>query len=443
MPKFRTFRTLTFTFITLSAAGSLAAQALRPPPPGVKDPGVRTGAPGAGSALPGLTSSEQAFFTEASGTFNEVDDVKHGLGPTFNLDSCSGCHAYPAVGGSSPAVNPQPAVAVKNGATNHVPPFITANGPIREVRFKFNPGTTVRDGGVHGLFTIAGRADAPGCTAAQPDFAAGQAANNLTFRIPTPTFGLGLIEAIPDSTILANMNANQALKQRLHITGHPNHSGNDGTIARFGWKAQNKSLLLFAGEAYNAEMGVTNELFPNERDNTPGCQFNGTPEDSTHTTEATPTGAQSDIVQFGIFMRYLNEPAPAAMDASATRGMGFFASVGCAACHTPSMMTGKASSAALNQRPVHLYSDLLVHRMGQGLADNIIQGDAGADEFRTAPLWGVGQRIFFLHDGRSRDLLETIHLHRGADSEASAVIDAFDQLAAQAQQDVLNFLRSL
>src|SRR5262249_47007925 len=158
-----------------------------------------------------LSSQQNKIFTDALDIFQEVDSVtgtiagtEAGLGPRFNLDSCSGCHAQPAIGGSSPATNPQVAMATKAGATNTVPEFITSTGPIREARFKFaNPPTnTIRDGGVHALFTITGRTDAVGCTIAQPDFATAAAQNNLIFRIPTPTFGAGLIEGIPDFTIL-------------------------------------------------------------------------------------------------------------------------------------------------------------------------------------------------------------------------------------------------
>src|SRR5262249_20191555 len=150
------------------------------------------------------------------------------------------------------------------------------------------------------LFTITGRTDAPGCTLAQPDFAGAVASNNVIFRIPTPTFGLGLIEQIPDGAILANANANAAQKRALGIrgrpnivlsgstvSGQPNRNGNDGTIARFGWKAQNKSLVLFSGEAYNVEMGITNELFQTERDETPSCQFATVPNDVTNTESQT------------------------------------------------------------------------------------------------------------------------------------------------------------
>jgi len=92
---------------------------------------------------------------------------------------------------------------------------------------------------------------------------------------------------------------------------------------------------------------------------------------------------------------------------------------------------------------VNLFSDLLVHHMGRGLADGITQGGAGPDEFRTAPLWGVGQRVFFLHDGRTNNLVEAIEAHKSKDSEAIKVIDRFDRLKAREKQDLINFLRSL
>ena len=125
--------------------------------------------------------------------------------------------------------------------------------------------------------------------------------------------------------------------------------------------------------------------------------------------------------------------------------------MGCAFCHTPSLSTGKAiasgsatrPSVALSNQPVHLFSDLLVHHMGQGLADGITQGGAGPDEFRTAPLWGVGQRVFFLHDGRTTDLVDAIRDHKSRGSEANRVIDRFNKLSTQEQQQIIDFLRSL
>ena len=237
-----------------------------------------------------------------------------GLGPTFNLDSCSGCHSQPAIGGTSPATNPQVAVATLMGAKNVVPSFITANGPIREARFVRNRDGSP-DGGVHGLFVITGRSDAPGCNIAQPNFAAELARNNVVFRIPTPLFGLGLVENISDGALEASLAANAQQKRALGISGRFNRNGNDGNIARFGWKAQNKSLLLFSGEAYNVEMGITNELFQNERDSDPACQFKVTPNDSTpmvsENTASPSASFQNDIDLFAAFMRFSAPPTPA------------------------------------------------------------------------------------------------------------------------------------
>jgi len=422
-----------------------------------------------------LGTDETAFFQDGLARFAQIESVtggqNSGLGPRFNSHSCLSCHSHPNVGGTSPATNPLIPIATLQGAKNTVPWFITQKGPVREARFKLNPDGT-NDGGVHDLFVVTGRSDAPGCNIAQPDFlpagdaVTGQHGNpNVVFRIPTPMFGAGLIESIPDSAILANMEADAKLKKPMGITGHPNahlsgnvnRSANDGTITRFGWKAQNKSLLLFAGEAYNVEMGVTNQLFPQERDETPGCVFNPTPEDTLNFTTtpkpsaSTNTAVVSDIEAFADFTRMLAPPTPAPDTPSTVRGRADFASVGCAFCHTPSLTTGKAiasgsaksPSAALSHQTAHLWSDLLVHHMGADLADGITQGAAGPDEFRTAPLWGVGQRIFFLHDGRTTDLIKAIEAHSGRGSEANQVIERFNKLSNEQRQDIINFLRAL
>jgi CxxC motif-containing protein (DUF1111 family) len=426
------------------------------------DPGVRGGTPAVGGPLPGLTVEEGKAFKSGLDIFNEVDSVSgtipgakgKGLGPRFNLDSCGACHAHPATGGGSPVSNPQVAAASRAGATNTIPDFITLSGPVRVARFKFvdPPANTIRDGGVHPLFTITGRTDAVGCNIAQPDFAGAAANNNLIFRIPTPTYGAGLIETVLDSTIIANKNANAAAKLALGISGHENREGNAGTITRFGWKAQNKSLMIFSGEAYNVEQGVTNELFQNERDETPGCLFNGTPEDRTNL--GPPSKMPSDILHMVNFMRFSAPPMPVTSYVSPTvgkvtadsinNGQALFSSstVGCALCHTPSLQTGPSSSAALHKQSVNLLSDLLVHHMGSGLSDDVIQGNVAPDEFRTAPLWGTGQRIFFLHDGRTADLLVAIQEHSSSGSEANASVAAFNALTPAQRQDILNFLRS-
>jgi len=412
------------------------------------DPGVRGGAAGAGGAIPGLTVKEGKFFASGQDAFAEVASVlgtipgtEEGLGPRFNLDSCAGCHKFPGVGGSSPATNPQITVA----PTSQVAPLqalniINLNGPVREVRF-------ATDGGVHDLFTIMGRSDTPvGCNISQPDFTSHAA--DLRFRIPTPTFGAGLIEAIPDSAIAA---LESAVKP-FGITGHANRSGNDGTITRFGWKAQNKSLVIFSGEAYNVEQGITNDLFPDERgengiQDSLACRMVPAGQDHTNYELTQPQKVPGDAISFANFMRFLAPPTPVtsftgASAASITNGKALFDSVGCTACHTPSLPTGNHDTAALANKTANLYSDLLVHNMGT-LGDGISQGNANGNEFRTAPLWGVGQRYFFLHDGRTGDLVAAIAAHSSSGSEANTVIGNFDGLSASDKQDILNFLRSL
>jgi len=432
------------------------------------DPGVRSGAANAGAPLSGLSASELAYFLDGSSRFTAIDSVSgtisgetdSGLGPAYNSNSCASCHSQPATGGTSPSNNPQIAAANVDGATNTIPDFITATGPVREPRFPFRLNSNgslsqTPDGGVHDAFTIAGRSDASGCNMAQPNFAQMEKLGNLIFRIPTPIFGAGLIENIPEAALYANMAAQPALKQALGISGHPNISGNDGSITRFGWKAQNKSVEIFAGEAYNVELGVTNELFPDERMLPPAsCLYNPTPED---TTNFPASGAEilSDVVAFSNFMRLSAPPTPSTQGISGDPsprsiedGESLFTQIHCNLCHTPSLETGSSAFAAgLSNQNVALFSDLLVHHMGSGLADNVSQGAAGPDEFRSAPLWGLGQRIFFLHDGRATPanggLLTAIQAHAGAGSEANRVIHLFERLDNQQQQDLLNFLRSL
>ncbi len=418
------------------------------------DPGVRGGPAGAGSPVAGLTTNQLTFFSAGLADFEEVDSVSgaipntgRGLGPRFNAEGCAQCHAQPSTGGTSPVVNPQVAVATDQGAANQLPSFITINGPVREARFPRTFSGQV-DGGVHALFTISGRTDAGGCSLQQDNFARAAQLGDLIFRIPTPVFGDGLIEAITDSTIVANLNSNQQAKHNLGIAGRTNNSGNDGTITRFGWKAQNKSLAIFSGEAYNVEVGVTNEMFNTERDQTAGCQFNATPEDATNFDEDGVSMA-SDVQTFTMFMRFLDQPQPGQGSPSTQHGSQLFASIGCNLCHTPALTTGQSSVAGLSNMQANLYSDLLIHHMGPSLADNVSQGAAGGDEFRTAPLWGLGQRIFFLHDGRTNDLVQTIQAHSSSgnrtypSSEANGVVSKYNHLSASDQQDLLNFLRSL
>jgi CxxC motif-containing protein (DUF1111 family) len=488
------------------AFASLALLSLVAAAPGVAqtDPGVRTGAingqAGATATNPlPLTSVTNdtptgisKFFQNGLTRFQEAESVSgganNGLGPRFNFNSCSGCHSQPTIGGSSPPSNPEFTATLSVGglppiaspSTNSVPSFLTANGPTREARFPFffnSSGTGVNtnspNGGVEDLYTVSGRADAGLCSLQQPSFAFAQSVNDVIFRIPTPVFGAGLLENLDDSTLLANQ-SNQS-GNGLGISGSFNHNGNDGTITRFGWKAQNKSLELFAGEAYNVEMGITNEIFPQERPlpgedmPAPGLQpaglppnclnlsGKGYPEDATNFAASVPDpdtfieNAQipSDVVAFSMFMRLLAPPVPSTTvpggATSISQGKSLFSAIGCAICHTPSLGNTQASNvtASLSGTSVSPYSDLEIHHMGTGLNDNVSQGGAGGDQFRTAPLWGLGQRLFFLHDGRTSNLLTAITAHASSGSEATAVVENFESLSTGNQQAILNFLRSL
>jgi CxxC motif-containing protein (DUF1111 family) len=462
-----------FTTAVVFLAGMTEAQT---------DPGVQSGNRGTGAALSSVLANDNAgiltFFNDGLSRFQEIETVSgganNGLGPRFNSNSCSSCHAQPAIGGSGPASNPQ-AQFISSGVApkDTMPYFVTSTGPTVEARFPFyfnkngSANTSAPNGGVEDLFTVTGRSDAGACSLTQPSFSSAQAANNIIFRIPTPVFGAGLVENLDDSTLLSNMAKN--INNRLGISGAFNHNGNDGTISRFGWKAQNKSLHIFTGEAYNVEMGITNLLFPQERPlpgedgggasgltGLPSTCLNlsagGYPEDINNPGQS-DSSMLDDVSAFANFMRGLAPPPTGSVvlngatvaSSSISNGASLFSSIGCATCHNPSpgstqqsKITGSLSSAA-----VSAYSDFEIHHMGSLLTDNVAQGGAGGDQFRTAPLWGLGQRIFLLHDGRTTSLVTAIQDHNSRGSEASTVEGNFANLKTSQQQDLLNFLRSL
>jgi CxxC motif-containing protein (DUF1111 family) len=443
------------------------------------DPGPRGGTPDAGGPLPSVAANNPFtildFFLRGEDAFTELNSVKgtivgapdEGLGPRFNALGCVRCHSHPAVGGTSPATNPQIADGKAHGATNTIPSFITVNGPVREARFVFftdaagNPIPSQPNGQVMPLFTIAGRTDAGSCTTAfiqQPNFANAVAKNNVRFRIPTPVFGAGLIENIDDSKLQTVLVTHYT---GPHYVGGSFNRGPDGTIARFGWKASVKSLELFAGAAYNIEQGVSNELFPQERpspeenrDQGPGlaqqCRLNPTPEDHTN-FDVPAVDTPSDTVMFAMFMRLLKAPEQNAGNPGTnpnfnrvSNGQILFSEIGCNSCHRESFTTEPSSiTADLSSKGVRLFSDLEIHHMGTGLADNIQEGNAGGDQFRTAPLWGLGKRLFFLHDGRTSNLITAIAAHQSTGSDANPIILNWNALSASDKQDVLYFLRSL
>ncbi|HUI43864.1 MAG TPA: di-heme oxidoredictase family protein [Terriglobia bacterium] len=479
----RTSWAATLTFLVIlpfaMAAGVQAQTA--------KDPGLQTANRGTGKFIKGLTTTQQQMEQPASQFIAEVNRVaggnsvkRVGLGARFDSNGCAACHAQPAIGGSSLAPtteggvgNPLFGVYQLMGAENVMPFFETANGPTLVARFPYKPDLVTPDGHVKGLFVITGRSDAGTCNIQQPDFDTAYAENNLIFRNTTPFFGGGLIEIIQDSDIIANMMSNLAAKMMLGISGHPNYNADDGSINRFGWKAQKRSLILFSGEAYNVEVGISNEFFPNKTDETPGCTPpfpegppngngpHGVPDDRTDWASLPAEGylMPGDPERFGVFGRFMAPPAPGTcpggVQSSCMNGQTQFNNVGCVLCHTTSFTTPPSSVAALGNQKANLFSDLLVHHMGPCDADNVSQGQAGGDEFRTTPLWGAGQRAFFMHDGRTSDIVQAVEDHycvgnlQYGPSEANAVIgltdppSGFNGLSAKDQQDLINFLRSL
>ena len=418
------------------------------------DPGVRGGALGAGQFFSGLSTNQLTIANNAKKSFGQIVSVqqanKNGLGPRFNSNQCSNCHAQPAVGGSTGPNNGLFQVYDTDGATNYMPFFESFTGAVINARFpKQLTNLSVPDNQVHQVFTITGRFDAGSCDIPQPDFTVASSDNDLSFRAILPIFGDGLVEMINDRDIVNNRAAQCAQEATTGICGTPNRSS-DGGISRFGWKAQNRSVLNFSAEAYNVELGVTDEDFPNELDETAGCVINALPEDhSDFNGTQTAENFSGDPDRFALFARFLAPPVPGPSNASTLNGQAQFSSIGCVLCHSQSFTTPATAISALSHVKATLFSDLLLHHMGPCLADGITQGQAGGDMFRTPPLWGAGQRVFFLHDGRTSDIVQAVEDHfcngdgsYGA-SEANTVVNRFNSLSAKNQQDIINFLRSL
>jgi CxxC motif-containing protein (DUF1111 family) len=265
-------------------------------------------------------------------------------------------------------------------------------------------------------------------------------ANVVARRITTPLFGLGLIEAIPDATIMANVKVTSVDGVKGRAAVITDVTTNTQRVGRFGWKAQQATLLAFAGDAYLNEMGVTNRFFPTE--NAPnGNQALLAALDTVNDPEdkVDPATGRSDIDRAADYMRLLAPPPAAPQSPTAKVGAALFQQTGCAVCHVPTMTTGTSNIAALSLKPVNLYSDLLLHDMGL-LADGIAQAGAGTREMKTAPLWGLRSRKHYLHDGRAMTLDDAIRDH---DGEGAVAKTRFTQLNPTQKQQLFDFLNSL
>lgn len=413
--KSSTRRSLVLSTITLMGVSVLVAQAI--PQAGKararrmihhhEGPAPRAGGR-LGDPLPDLTQEQLTAFLNGLGEFENIETPEGGLGPIFNNTSCANCHTTPAIGGASAAT-------------------VTRFG--RNDKGVFDP--LAAEGGS----LLQSRAIDPAALEKIP-----ADATIVVQRMTTPLFGAGLIEAIPDKDI-------QALAQRKKADGVIGRAAliqdvttGDMRVGRFGWKAQQATLLAFAADAYVNEMGITSRFFPTE--NAPNgdqallAQFDKTqdPED-----EIDPATGKSDIDKAADFMRFLAPPPPPHVSSEVQAGYNIFLRLGCAECHVPTLMTGPNKVRALDRKPVTLFSDLLLHDMGS-LNDGIAQADALPTEMKTAPLWGLRHRAPYLHDGRAPTLPIAIDDH---DGEAAVARDRFNKLGSGQQKQLVDFLNSL
>ncbi len=361
-----------------------------------------------GQPLAGLTAAELAAFNEGGVEFRNVETVAGGLGPIFNDVSCVACHDAGGTGGASRRT-------------------VTRFG--RTVNGVFDP--LERQGGS----LLQERSINPGIREVVP-----REANTVARRVTTPLFGAGLIEAIPDSTIVLGALGQKPAGIAGKVSVVRDVVSGINRIGRFGWKAQAATLLAFSGDAYLNEMGITNRFFPTENapngNAAPLARFDRVAdvEDGID-----PLDGKADIDRAADFMRLLAPPPRGPATASSVAGEAIFARLDCAVCHTPSMRTGRNAIAALSGKTVGLYSDLLIHDMG-ALGDGIAQGTAGARDMRTAPLWGLRSRPTWLHDGRANTIDQAVRGHAG---EAQSSRDRYGALSAVERQQLLDFLNTL
>jgi CxxC motif-containing protein (DUF1111 family) len=409
--------TSVLTSLAVMASATVAATN-PPPPPAAKRPKIRPPAsvikpalgttPRFGDPLPGADASSITAFNAGRDEFMSIETPEGGLGPIFNDHSCAACHFAAAPG----------------GASNHQ---VTRFGRLSDGKFDALASL--------GGSLLQARAIDPSLLERIP-----KEANVVARRVTTPLFGAGLIEAIPDETILLNAQRSKPDGVTGHASMITDVVSGKMRVGRFGWKAQQATLLAFSGDAYLNEMGVTNRFFPTE--NAP----NGNTallarfiRSSDIEDKVDPATGKSDIDRAADFMRLLAPPQPLRQTANAIAGSKLFDQIKCTACHVPVMYTGTQSFEPLSQKAAALYSDLLLHDMGK-LGDGIEQANAKGREMRTAPLWGLRARPTYLHDGRTTSVQQAIVAH---DGEAAPSRNRFTTLKPAEQQQLLEFLNSI
>ena len=362
-----------------------------------------------GDPLPGVSPREFEEFRVGLEDFREIEEASEGLGPLFNGTGCASCHNVPVIGGGSPMTE------LRAGARD-------ANG-----QFRIVGGTTL-----YQLFSIPDHR----CQAVIP-----AEATIVARRMSIPLFGAGLIEAVPDETLLALEDPFD--RDRDGISGRAavitDVASGRRRVGRFGWKAQVATLLTFAGDAYTNEMGITNDLFPSEphggisEARMRECDRLKDPEDVVD-----PRTGKRAIDNFEAFMKFLAPVARGPISEEVRTGEQVFLAAGCASCHVPALTTGANEVASLNRKTVVLYSDLLLHDVGTG--DGIAQEAADPTEIRTPALWGLRLRRPLLHDGSAATAEEAVRRHGG---EAATAVERYRGLSEPMRRALLAFLDSL
>jgi CxxC motif-containing protein (DUF1111 family) len=364
-----------------------------------------------GSPLAGLTPVEFEDFRLGLDDFLEVEAAEEGLGPAFNATSCAVCHNVPAVGGAGTIAE------LRAGRRN-------AQGDFEALD---SSGETL----FH-LFSVPGHACQPVVPADATIFAR---------RVPIALFGAGLVEALPDRTILDLEDPSD--RNRDGVSGRAaivvDVATGERRIGRFGWKAQHATLLAFAADAYRNEMGITNALFPHEvafgitRSQMQACDRFPDPED-----KPDPRTRRRGIDNFANFMRFLAPIVPEASGDAVNAGQQVFAAIGCSACHVASLVTDRSSNPLFDRKTIFPFSDFLLHDVATG--DGIRQASAEPDEIRTPALWGLRFRRPLLHDGTAGTIEDAVRRHG---NEAELARRGFERLSDIDRAALLTFLRGL
>jgi len=386
----------------LAVIGILAGCA-RPPQPG--DP------------LPGLQRSERARFDRGKEVFEREFTPETGLGPLFNSTSCGECHEEPATGGFGDEVEVHATAFLARGPGNS--PHVTGAPESVCDQLTDQGGPVVQQHvtpALHDALGIDAEPVPPRATA--------------TGRRTSPSIlGFGLLDAVPDQTILAYADPDD--RDHDGVSGRPNRF-TDGRIGRFGRKAFVPTLKEFNAGAFLIEQGITSPPMPVED------TIGGKPIPPGVDPRPEPELSQEDLDLAIDFVRFLAPPS-GMVRLDSRRGERIFARIGCASCHVPTLKTGDSDVRALRKRKVAAYTDLLLHDMGPDLAD-ICLGLAAPSEFRTEPLMGLRLRTRFLHDGRAATVEDAVRLHAG---EATAARDRLGTLSGDERQALLKFLASL